>query len=137
MTRRLWFLVPKCAGAAIMGIAWSVAGALFFVEFYFVMLNHFHYAVDMMLAVLLVLLFYTNAGVALFVDWYVELFKKKEHRTNSAGMIWIPSFFMPFCFFGGSHYMLQETNFDDVKEEIMAGNQRLQEIYEKTQDYTY
>jgi len=137
MTRRLWFLVPKCTGAAIMGIAWSIAGVLFFAEFYFVILNHFHYAVDMMLAVLLVLLFYTNAGIALFVDWYVELFKKKEDRTNSAGMIWIPFFFVPFCFFGASHYMLKETSHDEVKEKIIAGNPRLQdisEVFEKQPD---
>jgi len=129
MARRLHVILPRVPGIAVLAIAYPLAATLFFLEFYFVLLNHFHYALDMFMAVLLVLLFYTNAGVALFVDWYVERFKREEDRTGAAGMIWIPTFFLPFCFFGG-HYMLQQTKVEDVKEVILAGNTRLQDIYE-------
>lgn len=129
MARRLFVILPRGPGIAVLAIAYPLAATLFFLEFYFVLLNHFHYALDMFMSVLLVLLFYTNAGVALFVDWYVERFKQEKDRTVSAGMIWIPIFFLPFCFFGG-HYMLQETKVEDVREKILAGNTRLQEIYE-------
>ena len=57
----------------------------------------------------MVLLFYTNTGIALAVNWWVELMpancdrttEDKQDETPDQGMIWIPAFFVPFCCFTG------------------------------------
>ena len=64
------------------------------------MLNRFHYSVDIILAVLLTLLCYTNVGVALVVNAWAEWTRRAEqhkHQDMFGGVLWIPPFFFPFC----------------------------------------
>lgn len=88
-------------------------------DLYLIVINHFHYTVDVVLAVLLTVLLYTNAGVTICTNWWVELGEGGEETniraTEDNGMIWIPPWFIPFCCFQG-YYEVREMSEDDVIE---------------------
>lgn len=85
-------------------------------DLYFIIINHFHYTVDVALSLVVTLLLYTNAGVAIFTDWFVEVAEEastNERFTTDNGMIWIPPFCIPFCCFNG-YYAVVEMDAETV-----------------------
>jgi len=84
-------------------------------DLYLIVINHFHYTVDVALSLVLTLLLYTNAGIAIFTDWFVEVGEgsSNERYTTDNGMIWIPPFCIPFCFFNG-YYKVVEMDAESV-----------------------
>merc|ERR1712137_1085237 len=52
------------------------------VDLYLILVNHFHYTVDVLLAIMVTLLLYTNAGVSILTDWWLE---KWEDSASGSG----------------------------------------------------
>jgi hypothetical protein len=73
-------------------------------DLYLIVVNHFHYTVDVLLAIMVTLLLYTNAGVSILTDWWVEKWedeKVNERYTLSDGSVWVPPIMFPCCWFQG------------------------------------
>ncbi|CAJ1414091.1 unnamed protein product [Effrenium voratum] len=81
-------------------------------DLYLIVKNHFHYTVDVILAIVVTLLIYTNAGVAVLTQWYVSS-KEGGRNTEDNGMIWLPFLMVPFCCFSG-YYTVREIDPDEV-----------------------
>jgi len=101
-------------------------------DLYLIVINHFHYTVDVVLAVMLTLLMYTNAGMAIFTDWYVEVFEPEDNRrhTSDNGLVWIPEFCIPCCWFSG-YYEVREVERAAVIERQKQNRSQLQMVLEK------
>jgi len=101
---------------AIEMFMYAVAIVLAGTEGFLIVSSRFHYTVDVMLAVVATLLLYTNAGLALFIDRYVEA-GLEEHdpmRTGNRGILWVPGFCIPFCCFG-HYYEVREAPTASIK----------------------
>jgi hypothetical protein len=107
-------------------------------DLYLIVINHFHYTVDVVLAVMLTLLIYTNAAMAIFTNWYVEVFEDgdedKQRHTSDNGLIWIPEFCIPCCFFNG-YYEVREMQRAAVIERQKQNGSKLQMVMEEYAQY--
>jgi len=83
------------------------------------LMNRFHYTIDVFLAILIVYLYYTNAPLARAVDWWSdELWvpKNKQRlvelstKSYKSGEVMIPPCFPcpPFCLMYGRYYLTKE-----------------------------
>ena len=91
-------------------VALLLSSALVLVGIILFMLNRFHYSVDIILAVLLTLLCYTNVGVALVVDMWSEWTRMgHQEKHGDDGVLWIPPFFFPFCCLRGRYLVHAST----------------------------
>lgn len=107
-------------------------------DLYLIVINHFHYTVDVVLAVMLTLLIYTNAGMAIFTDWYVEVFEHgtedSQRHTSDHGTIWIPEFCIPCCCFSG-YYEVRQMETAAVIERQRQNHSKLQMVMEEYAQY--
>mmetsp|Transcript_7340 Transcript_7340/g.18651 ORF Transcript_7340/g.18651 Transcript_7340/m.18651 type:complete len:369 (+) Transcript_7340:100-1206(+) len=117
LTRKLRLLMP--------GVPMRVAEILVNVaviccvctDLYLIVVNHFHYTVDVVLAIVMTLLFYTNAGIAILTDWWVEKWEDTDdvRYTEDNGSIWLPPLLLPCCAFQG-FYTVRRKDRKDVRE---------------------
>ena len=63
LMRKLTLLMPKGRGQVVRALMAFFLTSLVLVEVVLIILNNFHYTIDVVLAILLTFLFYTNAGV--------------------------------------------------------------------------
>lgn len=97
-------------------------------ESYMVVLNHFHYSADVVVAIVLALLIYTNAAVAIFTQKFVEWREPNTLRkTKADGMLFIPFVLIPFCCFHGYYEVLEL----DEKHVVEYQQQNRREIVEE------
>jgi len=126
LARRLTLLASSTTAFVIVCVL--IAGTLIFaaVDIYLIIVNHFHYTVDCLIAIMLTLLLYTNAAVAIFTDWYAGLGETEEEITQEDhnGMIWVSPFCLPFCCFNG-YYHVVEMNADEVLEKQQTNRSAL------------
>jgi len=90
-----------------------------FSDLYLIIVNHFHYTVDVVLAIVVTLLLYTNAGVAVLTDWWVEWMETKKYgrMTPDNGAVWIPPLLLPCCWFQG-FYTVKRMKEKAVRERM-------------------
>mmetsp|Transcript_5533 Transcript_5533/g.8239 ORF Transcript_5533/g.8239 Transcript_5533/m.8239 type:complete len:338 (+) Transcript_5533:3-1016(+) len=86
-----------------------------------IILNHFHYTVDVLLSLFVTLLLYTNAGIAVLTDWWVELGEERSVEENADyrvddGSIWLPVLLLPCCCFQGFYSVKKEKEPSQVLE---------------------
>lgn len=85
-----------------------------------ILMNRFHYSVDVVLALWLVFLLYTNGALAIAVEWWASQLwlpveesrgmicktcLRKRVEDNDKGEIMIPPCFIPFCMVEGRYYI--------------------------------
>jgi len=96
----------------------------------FILLNRFHYTLDVCMAVLLCYLYYTNAPLARAVDWWSDecwVPKSKQREAEllttswKSGEIMVPPCFPfpPFCLMHGRYFLTKE-NKEAVKERLIS-----------------
>lgn len=116
LVRRLAMLASPSIATILRVLVAIVASACAAADLYLIVANHFHYTVDVMLAVLCTLLLYTNAGVAIFADWFAVVGDQSSKRVApEQGMIWIPALCLPLCCFNG-YYAVREMEEADVMD---------------------
>mmetsp|Transcript_61668 Transcript_61668/g.133574 ORF Transcript_61668/g.133574 Transcript_61668/m.133574 type:complete len:508 (-) Transcript_61668:213-1736(-) len=90
------------------------------VEITCVILNRFHYSMDVFVAVLLTFLFYTNGAIAVatkrWVQWPAGEDKADKDLFASRGDVLLPPCCFPFCWFAGREHI-----FSDKEMEGMIG----------------
>mmetsp|Transcript_34141 Transcript_34141/g.72608 ORF Transcript_34141/g.72608 Transcript_34141/m.72608 type:complete len:581 (+) Transcript_34141:232-1974(+) len=86
-----------------------------------ILLNKFHYTIDIVLALMVVFLYYTNAAIARAVVWWAdEVWVPKGKRIvlkqtlgpfgSGYGEILIPPCFFPFCLISGRYTIQNNTD---------------------------
>jgi len=114
LARRMVFLTGPFVSKFLPVLLTLFTGLCVCTDLYLIVVNHFHYTVDVVVAIMLTLLFYTNSALAVFTDWFVDVWEPDNQRhTIEDGMIWIPPFCFPFCCFNG-YYEVKEMSREDV-----------------------
>jgi len=88
-------------------------------DLYLIVINHFHYTVDVVMAIVMTFLLYTNAGMAVVVQWYVSEHGEGSRNTEDNGMVWVPTAMFPFCCFGG-YYKVKRLQSKEVLQRQAA-----------------
>jgi len=99
------------------------------VEISLVIMSRFHYTMDVLLAVIITLLWYTNGPLVLFSQWWASLFQKEFYAYNriendtmhvhnekdsirAEGDLYIPPCCLPFwCLARGYHHFFSTRDF--------------------------
>lgn len=97
----------------------AVLSAIVLADGVMMLLNHFHYTLDIVLAVLLVFLYYTNAAIARTAIWWADekwvrhgqcLRIKWILQDDDRGDLLIPPCCFPFCcIFGGRYGIMKHS----------------------------
>eukprot|EP00440_Ansanella_granifera_P000001 gb/GFBE01000001.1/.p1 GENE.gb/GFBE01000001.1/~~gb/GFBE01000001.1/.p1 ORF type:complete len:474 (+),score=66.58 gb/GFBE01000001.1/:1-1422(+) len=108
-------------------------------EITLVIQNRFHYTLDVVMAVVMTLLWYTSAPICIAAKWWTAFGTKHwHHRVTkpehlelskaardegfilvprdsliSEGDVWVPAFCIPFCCLNGRHHLISDKAFDD------------------------
>ncbi|CAE8740252.1 unnamed protein product, partial [Polarella glacialis] len=104
-----------------------------------ILANRFHYTMDVILAIVITLAFYTNGAVAVFVDWWADKLwlphldhalcpecnrpggrKSLPDRLHHEGEMMIPPCCVPFCGFQG-RYQVHEVPYENARVITMHG----------------
>ncbi|CAE7566001.1 engB [Symbiodinium necroappetens] len=88
-------------------------------DLYLIVINHFHYTVDVVMAIVMTFLLYTNAGMAVVVQWYASEHGEGSRNTEDNGMVWVPTAMFPFCCFGG-YYKVKKLQSKEVLQRQAA-----------------
>lgn len=97
------------------GLLGMVLMLLVLADITLILLNKFHYSIDVVLAIIVVFLYYTNAAISRSVAWWAdEVWVPKGNRLavksySGNGEIFIPPCFCPFCLMSG-RYTIQNTS---------------------------
>ncbi|CAE7214161.1 ppdK [Symbiodinium pilosum] len=91
-------------------------------DLYLIVINHFHYTVDVIMAIILTFLLYTNAGIAILVQWFASEYGESSRNTEDSGMVWVPAAMFPFCCFGGYYKVNQMSAKEVVKRQAADGS---------------
>jgi hypothetical protein len=76
-----------------------------------ILLNRFHYTMDCTIAVVLVLLIFSNPAIALAIEWYVgsrersDMVAREINEESDQGAVLIPPCCIPLCFFQGRYHL--------------------------------
>lgn len=65
-------------------------------EVYLVLKNRFHYTMDVVMAILITFLFYTNGTVSMVADWWTNLYSKPVASMYTDGDVTVPPCCFPF-----------------------------------------
>lgn len=93
------------------------------VDVVLMLMNSFHYSLDVLLALLLVLLYYTNAAIARATMWWSEevwvergnIFEMSEATgTHWSGEIMIPPCCIPCCCLSGRYFLLKQGPYEEL-----------------------
>jgi len=109
-------------------------------EIYLVLLSRFHYTMDIIVAVVMTLLFYTNGPIVLFAKRWASgkhevknqllkdgsefLLPVKDHQMRAEGDLYVPICCIPFCSLRGYHHLvstedlIQETGAHNLGEQL-------------------
>eukprot|EP00435_Cladocopium_sp_Y103_P035995 s2058_g9.t1 len=119
LVRRITILmspIPRLIWRLSMGIfAALCVGA----DLYLIVKTRFHYTVDIVMAIVITLLIYTNAGMAVLAQWYAS--EEGKRKSADADIIWLPAILIPFCCLHG-YYSVREMEDQQVRD-LQAGNQ--------------
>eukprot|EP00933_Yihiella_yeosuensis_P033653 TRINITY_DN27308_c0_g1_i1.p1 TRINITY_DN27308_c0_g1~~TRINITY_DN27308_c0_g1_i1.p1 ORF type:complete len:406 (+),score=34.74 TRINITY_DN27308_c0_g1_i1:136-1353(+) len=74
--------VSKTPRRMLLILVGTVLAILVMLDVVMILINRFHYTLDVLLAVLLTVLFYTNTIVGISVEWWVDLFRTGKSTTN-------------------------------------------------------
>merc|ERR1712217_990392 len=66
-------------------------------EIYLVLLDRFHYTMDVLMAVLLALLWYTNSTLAIAAKTWYQYGNEPGTPLPDGGKVWVPFCCFPFC----------------------------------------
>merc|ERR1719316_1372973 len=101
-------------------IAGIVLSLVVLLDIVMILMNRFHYSCDVVLAVWLVFLLYTNGALAIVTEWWAshlwppieetkrqvcKMCKRKRVEDDDQGEIMIPPCFLPFCTIAGRYYV--------------------------------
>lgn len=87
-------------------------------DLYLIVKTRFHYTVDIVMAIVITLLIYTNAGMALLAQWYASDGKR---NSAEADIVWLPAILIPFCCLHG-YYSVREME-DQQVADLQANNE--------------
>jgi len=96
-----------------------------------ILLNRFHYSMDVFLALLVTSLLYTNGALALSVDWWAHAWLPPKKACPSCGGLLsncnlgefiIPPCCIPFCCTEGSYTLHHLSYNNDFPAESEVGN---------------
>jgi len=71
-----------------------------------ILMNRFHYTMDVILALVLVLLVYTNGAIQVFVRWWCESALGPTHTLLEEDHLSIPPCCFPFCWLQGRYSVI-------------------------------
>eukprot|EP00434_Breviolum_minutum_P009060 symbB.v1.2.007976.t1/scaffold465.1/size200768/12 len=104
--------VPRAVCRILIGLfCMACVGA----DLFLIVRNQFHYTVDVVMAIIMTVLVYTNVGMTAVVQWYAQEVDRRGKPIVDNGITWVPALMVPFCCFNG-YYSVQEM------EEQQAGN---------------
>lgn len=114
---------PRDARRRMLVIVGLIAVGEQVVEVYCVLLNRFHYTMDVAMAIMLTFLFYTNGSIAVAEKWWVSWGVAKNAdfdvedplSLDSHGDVLVPPCCVPFCCLTGGQHIYSD---DDVKRMI-------------------
>lgn len=130
LTQRLMAsrVIPKVHGTMVYRAVLVFVLAEQFTEIALVTVSHFHYSADILAAIMITLLWYTNGPVVIYSRWWAYSFGESA-RMKSEGTIWIPPCCIPLCDWqsggcwtpGNGYHELKYVNDDTVMEgEILS-----------------
>lgn len=118
LVRRITILMPP-----IPRVIWRISMGIFAAlcvgaDLYLIVKTRFHYTVDIVMAIVITLLIYTNAGMALLAHWYASDGKR---NSAEADIVWLPAILIPFCCLHG-YYSVREME-DQQVADLQANNE--------------
>mmetsp|Transcript_112414 Transcript_112414/g.157613 ORF Transcript_112414/g.157613 Transcript_112414/m.157613 type:complete len:376 (+) Transcript_112414:88-1215(+) len=109
--------VPRAVCRILIGLfCMACVGA----DLFLIVRNQFHYTVDVVMAIIMTVLVYTNVGMTAVVQWYAQEVDRRGKPIVDNGITWVPALMVPFCCFNG-YYSVQEMEEQQVLDE-QAGN---------------
>lgn len=119
LVRRITILMPP-----VPRVIWRISMGIFATlcvgaDLYLIVKTRFHYTVDIVMSIVITLLIYTNAGMALLAQWYAS--EDGKRNSADADIIWLPAILIPFCCFHG-YYSVREME-DQQVADLQANNQ--------------
>jgi hypothetical protein len=111
-------------------LRYFIAAAIFVlceqaIEISLVIITRFHYSADILSAVVITFLLYTNAPLVIYAKWWSQAFGDLD--TKHEGTIWVPPCCIPFCDLKGTcnnkrgqHKLVWEDDEAVMEEELLA-----------------
>lgn len=116
LTRRVTIMmspVPRAVCRILIGLfCVACVGA----DLFLIVGKHFHYTVDVVMAIIMTFLVYTNVGMTAVVQWYASEVDRHGKPIVDNGITWVPALMFPFCCFNG-YYSVQEMEEQQVLDE--------------------
>jgi len=105
--------VPRAVCRILIGLfCMACVGA----DLFLIVGKHFHYTVDVVMAIIMTFLVYTNVGMTAVVQWYASEVDRRGKPIVDNGITWVPALMFPFCCFNG-YYSVQEMEEQQVLDE--------------------
>lgn len=105
--------VPRAVCRILIGLfCMACVGA----DLFLIVRNQFHYTVDVVMAIIMTVLVYTNVGMTAVVQWYASEVDRRGKPIVDNGITWVPALMFPFCCFNG-YYSVQEMEEQQVLDE--------------------
>lgn len=123
LTRKVTMNLAPLWSNCITSTATVFGTAFVLVEGGTILHDHFHYTIDILFALLIVWLIYTNAGMALLVHKFIMWLQPDDERSQLVdGTLFIPVFY-------NGHFEVKETEYDSVVRSLQGARKSILNTY--------